>query len=101
MRILSTLAVLALTLAATATPGWAGGMFLRATPPGTFAVPVDPWRNWPPRQFEPRRHHHHPSTVIVVVPGATAFLPPPALWIPEQWVWNGFGWIWVPGHWSR
>lgn len=90
---------LAGTLALSSTPGWAWNGAPRVTPPGTFAAPPDPWSHWPPHHFH-HRHFKSPD-VIFVVPGTTAFLPPPAFWVPAQWVWNGFGWIWVPGHWSR
>ena len=23
-----------------------------------------------------------------------------AFWIPDQWAWNGWRWVWVPGHWE-
>jgi hypothetical protein len=23
------------------------------------------------------------------------------VWVSGFWHWNGFGWVWVPGYWSR
>lgn len=38
-------------------------------------------------------HPHVGSTVVVV--------NPPPVWVPGFWWWNGFQWLWVPGHWAQ
>lgn len=38
--------------------------------------------------------HHNGSTVIAVHPA------PQPVWVPGFWWWNGFQWVWAPGHWA-
>lgn len=26
---------------------------------------------------------------------------PQFIWVPSFWWWNGFQWVWVPGHWAN
>ena len=60
-----------------------------------FPRPSDPWSHW---------GRAHPPAVIVspravgVVPHPGAFVKQP-VWIQPFWAWNGFRWVWVPGHW--
>ena len=64
-----------------------------------FPIYKDPWANWPPR-------HPH-TTVVVPAPGVVAAAPgvvgtPVAqpVWFRGQWAWNGYAWVWIPGHWG-
>lgn len=83
------LLVIAAALTLTATPVWAGDWT------SVFPRPADPWRHWGPASA---------PTVIVspravgVVPHPGAFVKQP-VWIQPFWAWNGYGWVWVPGHW--
>jgi hypothetical protein len=27
--------------------------------------------------------------------------PPAPTYVPGQWVWNGYGWVWQPGYWTN
>ena len=67
--------------------------------PSVFPTYRDPWASW--------GHQHRHTTVVVPGPGGVAVAPrsvgtpviQPA-WYPSQWVWNGYAWVWVPGHWA-
>jgi hypothetical protein len=103
--------VLALSLAAVlaAVPASATdfhGRGVRAPQTSVFPTPRDPWRSWgdarhdhalrPHRERHPHGHHHwdhHPHAHSHFV------VPPPAVWVPGRWVWNGAAWAWWPGHW--
>ncbi len=64
-----------------------------------FPTYRDPWASW-------GRHPH--TTVVVPAPGVVAVtrgvvgtpVVAQPLWFPDQWAWNGFGWVWIPGHWG-
>lgn len=71
------------------------------------------------------RHHHGfkhgfgPSVIVVVPPKVVApgkvfvgpgarrfhshdgFVAPGGVFVPDHWAWDGFRWVWVPGHWSH
>ncbi len=40
------------------------------------------------------------STVILNAPFVAVAPFPARTWIPSFWQWNGFQWVWVPGHWA-
>jgi hypothetical protein len=70
---------------------------IHASSPSVFPPPRDPWRDWGVRSELPHRvgppRFHHGARV-----GNSA---PRAVWVPAQWVWDGFTWVWVAGHWVR
>ncbi len=96
---------------------------------GVFPRPVDPWSRWghsghgffkPHGFFRPGFHHGFGPSVIVVVPPKVVapgkvfvgpgvrrfrvhdgFVAPGVVFVPDHWAWDGFRWVWVPGHWSR
>lgn len=69
--------------------------------PSVFPTIRDPWADWP------RRAQTH-TTVVVPVPSAVFVTPgvvgapvvSQPVWVPGQWAWNGYYWVWVPEHWS-
>lgn len=71
-----------------------------------FPRPADPWRHWG-HQHHGFKHHHgfHPQRGVhqrgsaVIVPRGHRVVAP--VWVPGRWVWNGFTWLWAPGHWVR
>ena len=102
------LVVLALALAAAATlaqrphRAWAshGGSHFSAAE-SVFPKPVDPWRHWGKAPHHKHRFthphgsfHSHPFKRRVIITPV-----PRAVWVNGYWAWNGFGWVWVPGHW--
>ncbi len=60
-----------------------------------FVGPVGPVSPFFPHPFGLHRHFFFPpsSTFIVVDPA------PQQVWVPGSWWWNGFQWVWWPGHW--
>jgi hypothetical protein len=63
--------------------------------PSVFPHPVDPWSHWGRAQ----------APVVIappraVVPHHGAFVRQP-VWVQGFWTWNGFYWIWIPGHWAQ
>jgi hypothetical protein len=81
----------AVVLALTATPVAAGdhdGWSRRSV----FPRPSDPWRHW--------GHAHSPHVIVpprAVIPHRGHFMKSP-VWVQGFWGWNGFHWVWVPGH---
>jgi hypothetical protein len=66
-----------------------------------FPAPRDPWRSWGAPHHVPRQHvdpqHVQPSHG----PGAPLRTPiARRVWIPGQWVSDGYRWVWTPGHWA-
>ena len=64
-----------------------------------FPAYRDPWAGWPPR------HEHR--TVVVPAPGVVVAAPgvvgapvTQPVWFRGQWAWNGYTWVWIPGHWG-
>lgn len=88
---------------------------------GVFPRPVDPWGRWAPSGHgfvTPGFRHHHgfkhgfgPPVIVVVPPrvmtpgkvvvGHDGFVAPGGVFVPDHWAWDGFRWVWVPGHWSH
>jgi hypothetical protein len=94
---------------------------------GVFPRPVDPWSRWGHSGvFAPGFRHPHgfehgfgPSVIVVVPPKVVApgkvfvdpgarrfhlhdgFAAPGVVFVPDHWAWDGFRWVWVPGHWSH
>ncbi len=70
-----------------------------------------------PHSVSAKGHHHHfhhphhvvilPATPLFSSPGVIrphAVSPfvvgtPQPVWVAGFWAWDGFGWVWVPGHW--
>ena len=74
----------------------------RASGPSVFPTPRDPWRSWGvhtelPKHLPPPRHQYGGYY------GGHAYAPPAAVWVPGQWVWDGYysQWVWAPGYWRR
>ena len=36
----------------------------------------------------------------VIVGGPVVVVEPQPVWVPSSWWWNGFQWVWWPGHWA-
>ena len=87
LLVIAALAAAALTLPAT--PVWAWDR--DGSRPSVFPRPSDPWRHWGPTVIVSPR-------AVGVVPNPGAFVKQP-VWIQPFWAWNGFRWVWVPGHW--
>ncbi len=91
------LALGALALAASPAVAWRGDDFERRR---AFPVPPDPWRHWGAplvhkHQVVPPRHHVAPHRNS----GAVFAVPRQPVWVSDHWAWNGFRWVWIPGHW--
>lgn len=92
LRVFATCVAAALTLTVTPVAAWDHDDRPRSS---VFPRPSDPWRHW---------GRAHAPTVILppravgVVPHPGAFVKQP-VWVQGFWGWNGFGWVWVPGHW--
>lgn len=76
--------------------------------PSVFPRLVDPWSHWgrPSHQPPATRGHgfRHPRGTVKPhgFKGSVIVAPAPrAAWVQPHWAWNGFGWVWVPGHWVR
>ena len=61
---------------------------------------IQPGPTFVHRPFVPHRHFFISngffppgSNFIVVAPA------PQPVWVPGSWWWNGFQWVWWPGHW--
>jgi hypothetical protein len=97
-RVLIVLAVAVGGAAAVATPAHANdGRFSGFAPQtSVFPVPRDPWRSWGLRSELPEhvRAPRFRGDAVVVAPA------PGPVWVQGQWVWNGFNWVWWPGHWQ-
>ena len=35
----------------------------------------------------------------VIVTNPVVVVEPQPVWVPDSWWWNGFQWVWWPGHW--
>jgi hypothetical protein len=100
-RIVSLLAVsLVAALAAGPAAAHERSSGFSAPPSSVFPQPRDPWRSWGvrselPRRVGPPRTH---DDGVIASPSA-----PRAVWVPQQWVWDGatHAWVWWPGHWVR
>lgn len=86
-----------LALGPGAAPAWSSD---GARPSRAFRNPIDPWRAWG-LQHRPR-HLHRKAPTVIVVPRSPVFVAPAptVVWVPAFWGWNGFGWVWVSGHWA-
>ncbi|MBI1847122.1 MAG: hypothetical protein HY294_03915 [Candidatus Rokubacteria bacterium] len=97
------IALLLATLSLAALPAVARADWATQPRVSVFPQPVDPWASW----GRPVPHHgfaHHDGR-FVPVPGRAfpgVFVSPfyQPVWIPPQWVWTGWQWALVPGHWS-
>jgi len=67
--------------------------------PSVFRTYQDPWANWPPRHPHTTLFVTAPGTVVVS-PGVVGTPVAQPVWFRGQWAWNGFGWVWIPGHWG-
>jgi len=69
---------------------------VRAQEPSVFPTVRDPWRNWGVTPA-PGHIRHDGGGVPVEQPfhGARR-----AVWVEPAWFWNGYQWVWVPGHWA-
>ena len=85
------------TLASGVAPAAAFPARVRAEEPSVFPIPRDPWRSWgvTPAPGQVERHGGG-------APVETPFVRSPrhAIWVEPAWFWNGFQWVWVPGHWA-
>lgn len=102
-RILGWLGLALIASAAlTVPPAFADSRRGSGGPPSVFPAPRDPWRSWGvhkelPRHLPPPRHYqygrHYGGHVSA----------PHTVWVPGQWVWDGYysQWVWSPGYWRR
>ena len=96
-RLIRTLTLLAVVAgAALVLPGHALAMrdgFKHSSQTSVFPQPRDPWRSWGVRSELPHRvgrPHYHDGGIH----------RPVHVWVPGQWAWNGYSWVWWPGHWG-
>lgn len=96
------------TAISAASPAFADGR--RVSGPSVFPQARDPWGSWGghrevhkelPRHLPPPRHQHGHFDHGHFQRGHSH--APAAVWVPGQWVWNGYysQWVWAPGHWLR
>jgi len=53
-----------------------------------------------PRYYAPPIVLYEPAPVYVAPPAyVPVYLAPPAVYVPGQWVWSGYAWVWQPGYW--
>lgn len=55
--------------------------------------PPSPWRFWG-APLHPEIARPFPGMIRVPHQRRQAF------WVPEHWAWNGWEWVWIPGHWE-
>jgi len=102
-RVFAWLALVLLGTAALATTPASADPRRASTPaPSVFLAPRDPWKSWGvhtelPRHLPPPRQHYGGYY------GGHAYAPPAVVWVPGQWVWDGYysQWVWAPGYWRR
>lgn len=80
---------------------------MRAPAPGPGRTPAEtpywgtspsPRPSWRPPYPGPERR---PGWTYAPAPPPSPYYPPQFRdYVPGQWAWNGYGWIWVPGHWE-
>lgn len=93
IRALTLLAVIAVT--ALAMPGHVLAMrdgFRHSSQSSVFPQPRDPWRSWGVRSELPHRVGRAHDGGFVHAPVH--------VWVPGQWAWNGYSWVWWPDHWG-
>jgi hypothetical protein len=71
----------------------------QAPEPSVFPTVRDPWRTWgvSPSPATPGHVRRHGGGAPVETP--VIVVPPHAVWVAPAWFWNGFQWVFVPGHW--
>ena len=88
--LLGILAVAAIAPAASAHDGARPG----SSSPSVFPVQRDPWRSWGVRNGPQHPGPPRAAGAVVGVPVVRR------VWVPGQWVSDGFRWLWAPGHWA-